>query len=125
MSPDHQAEAKELGRHPSRDELQETRFETGVRVDELEKSPSDHSETRRMPVYHSCFQDIRIDKHCVLIGAADIGDIDTLIDQCIRGDPDITNITVNFILSSAKDLILPLNFDIENAIDIGCGEIVS
>lgn len=56
-----------------------------------------------------------------LIGGADIGEIDKLIDQCIRGDSNVSNITVNFILTSAKDLILPLNFEIENAIDMGCG----
>jgi hypothetical protein len=33
----------------------------------------------------------------------------------------VSNISVNFILSSAKDLVLPLNFEIENAIEMGCG----
>ncbi|HMF33260.1 MAG TPA: Lrp/AsnC family transcriptional regulator [Candidatus Lokiarchaeia archaeon] len=58
---------------------------------------------------------------CVMIGAADIADIDRLVDECIRGDANVSNISVNFVLSSAKDLVLPLNFDIENAIDMGCG----
>ncbi len=57
----------------------------------------------------------------VLIGAADMQDIDYIVDVCFRSDANISNITVNFFLQSVKDLILPLNFDIENAEKMGCG----
>jgi Lrp/AsnC family leucine-responsive transcriptional regulator len=57
----------------------------------------------------------------VLIAAPDIQTIDQMVDTCWRSHPDIITINVSYIISSVKDLILPVNFDIEFFGEFGCG----
>ncbi len=57
----------------------------------------------------------------VLIAAPDIKTIDSMVDLCWRSHPDIMTINVSYIISSVKDLILPVNFDIEFFGEFGCG----
>lgn len=57
----------------------------------------------------------------VLIAAPDIKMIDQMVDLCWRKHPDIMTINVSYIISSVKDLILPVNFDIEFFGEFGCG----
>ena len=58
----------------------------------------------------------------VMIAAPDIKTIDKMVDTCWRSHPDIMTINVSYIISSVKDLILPVNFDIEFFGDFGCGK---
>jgi hypothetical protein len=58
----------------------------------------------------------------VLIAAPDIKTIDRMVDMCFRTHPDIMTLNVSFIISSVKDLILPVNFDIELFNEFGCGK---
>ena len=58
----------------------------------------------------------------VLIAAPDIKTIDLMVDLCWRSHPDIITINVSYIISSVKDLILPVNFDIEFFGEFGCGK---
>ncbi|MHA1728419.1 MAG: hypothetical protein ACTSWY_06770, partial [Promethearchaeota archaeon] len=48
--------------------------------------------------------------------------VDKMVDLCYRSDPNITTINVSYIISSVKDLILPINFDIEHFTESGCGK---
>jgi len=57
----------------------------------------------------------------VLLAAPDIKTVDLMVDRCFRTHPDIITINVSFIISSVKDLILPVNFDIELFDKYGCG----
>ena len=57
----------------------------------------------------------------VFIAAPDIKTIDLMVDLCWRKHPDIMTINVSYIISSVKDLILPVNFDIEFFGEFGCG----
>lgn len=58
----------------------------------------------------------------VLIAAPDIKTIDSMVDLCWRSHPDIITINVSYIISSVKDLILPVSFDIEFFGEFGCGK---
>lgn len=57
----------------------------------------------------------------VLIAAPDIRMVDRMVDMCFRSHPDIITVNVSYIISSVKDLILPVNFDIEFFGEFGCG----
>ncbi len=59
---------------------------------------------------------------CTLIAAPDIKTIDKMVDQCFRKDTNVQTIEVSYIISSIKDLILPINFDIEHFDNMGCGK---
>ncbi|MHA1819986.1 MAG: Lrp/AsnC family transcriptional regulator [Promethearchaeota archaeon] len=58
---------------------------------------------------------------CLLIAAPDLKTIDKMVDLCFRKDKDILSVNVDYIISSVKDLILPINFDIEHFDEFGCG----
>jgi DNA-binding Lrp family transcriptional regulator len=51
---------------------------------------------------------------CVLISAPDIKTVDKMVDFCYRSDSNVLTVNVSYIISSVKDLILPINFDIEH-----------
>jgi len=57
----------------------------------------------------------------VMIAAPDIQTIDKMVDLCFRTHPDILTVNISYIISSVKDLILPVNFDIESFGEFGCG----
>lgn len=57
----------------------------------------------------------------VMIAAPDIHSVDKMVDLCFRSHPDIMTVNVSYIISSVKDLILPVNFDIEFFGEFGCG----
>ncbi|MBD3350930.1 MAG: AsnC family transcriptional regulator [Candidatus Lokiarchaeota archaeon] len=58
---------------------------------------------------------------CVLICAPDIKTIDDMVDLCFRNDDDIVTVNISYIISSVKDLILPISFEIEHFDEFGCG----
>lgn len=60
---------------------------------------------------------------CVMIAAPEIQIIDRMVDICFRSDQNIMSINVSYIISSVKDLILPVNFDIEHFDQFGCGSL--
>ena len=45
-----------------------------------------------------------------------------MVDMCFRSHPDIMTVNVSYIISSVKDLILPVNFDIELFNEFGCSQ---
>jgi DNA-binding Lrp family transcriptional regulator len=59
---------------------------------------------------------------CIMISAPDIQTVDKMVDLCYRSDPNVFTINVSYIISSVKDLIMPINFDIEHFDEFGCGQ---
>jgi len=57
-----------------------------------------------------------------LIASPDLTTVDKMVDVCFRSDPNVMTVNVSYIISTLKDLILPLNFDIENFDDFSCGK---
>jgi DNA-binding Lrp family transcriptional regulator len=53
------------------------------------------------------------------IAAPDVKTIDTFVDSCLRSNPDVSGIKVNFIIDSLNPYIIPLSFEIEK-FDSGC-----
>ena len=59
---------------------------------------------------------------CIMISAPDIQTVDKMVDLCYRSDENVFAINVSYIISSVKDLIMPINFDIEHFDEFGCGQ---
>jgi DNA-binding Lrp family transcriptional regulator len=58
------------------------------------------------------------------VAAPDVKTIDSFVDSCLRTDPDISNIKVNFIIDSLHTYIVPISFNIEkfaNGCTFECG----
>jgi Lrp/AsnC family leucine-responsive transcriptional regulator len=53
------------------------------------------------------------------VAAPDVKTIDNFVDSCLRNDPDISSIRVNFVIDSLNPYIVPLSFDIEKFVN-GC-----
>jgi hypothetical protein len=58
----------------------------------------------------------------VLIVSPDLVTVDKMIDACFRSDRNVLTVNVSYIISTMKALILPLNFEIENFDEFGCGK---
>ncbi len=56
----------------------------------------------------------------VMIAAPDIKTIDHMVDRCWRKHPDVITVDISYVIDSVKDLILPVNFDIEFFNEFGC-----
>ncbi|GAB4307579.1 MAG: hypothetical protein Kow0069_05220 [Promethearchaeota archaeon] len=73
------------------------------------------------PVIINAFKISGENNLCALIAAPNLGLIDQIVDACLRSDPNVTSVTVNFIISSVRDFILPLAFGVERFREMGCG----
>jgi len=56
----------------------------------------------------------------IMLAAPDVCLADKIINTCFRNNEDIKSIEVNYVISSIKDMIIPLNFDINEFNDYGC-----
>lgn len=54
------------------------------------------------------------------IVAPNVATIEKFVDNCLRKDPVIIDIRMNFIIDSLRKYIVPLHFDIEKYEDTGC-----
>ncbi len=54
-----------------------------------------------------------------LVGA-DMTQIEGIIDACFRTNPNIENIKTCYVFDSSQDIILRMNFDLENIAKYGC-----
>ncbi|MFH1850009.1 MAG: Lrp/AsnC family transcriptional regulator [archaeon] len=57
---------------------------------------------------------------CLLFMATDLKRLEGIVNYHLRGNPLIKGIEMNIVISTAKDLILPLNIDYENQKQIDC-----
>jgi len=55
----------------------------------------------------------------MIMNSPDIDIAQKVIDHCFRSDPNIKSIKADYIITSAKDLILPISFEIEK-FENGC-----
>lgn len=53
------------------------------------------------------------------VAAPDVKTIDAYVDSCLRTDPDVSAIRVNFLIDSLRTYIVPISFEIEKFGD-GC-----
>lgn len=57
---------------------------------------------------------------CLLFMATDLKRLEGIVNYHLRGNPKVKEIEMNIVISTAKDLILPLNIDYENKNQIDC-----
>lgn len=54
------------------------------------------------------------------IVAPNVATIEKFVDNCLRKDPSINDIRVNYIIDTLRKYVMPLNFEIEKYEDSGC-----
>jgi len=57
---------------------------------------------------------------CLFFTAIDLKRLEGIVNYHLRGNPKVKEIQMNIVISSAKDLILPLNIDYENEKQLSC-----
>jgi len=57
---------------------------------------------------------------CLLFMATDLKRLEGIVNHHLRGNPLVKNIEMNIVISTAKDLVIPLNIDYENQKQISC-----
>jgi DNA-binding Lrp family transcriptional regulator len=68
----------------------------------------------------NCFKMTGIFNLMVEIVAPNVRTIENFVDSCLRKDPLIKDIRVNFVIDSLRKYVVPLNFEIERYEDHGC-----
>jgi len=59
---------------------------------------------------------------CLLFMATDLKRLEGIVNHHLRGNPKVMDIEMNIVISTAKDLVLPLNIDYENKKQVDCGQ---
>tara|TARA_Y100000310_G_scaffold344969_1_gene460860 strand:+ start:2261 stop:2833 length:573 start_codon:yes stop_codon:yes gene_type:complete len=57
---------------------------------------------------------------CLLFMATDLKRLEGIVNHHLRGNPKVKDVEMNIVISTAKDLVLPLNIDYENKEQAGC-----
>ena len=57
---------------------------------------------------------------CLLFMATDLKRLEGIVNHHLRGNPKVKEIELNIVISTAKDLVLPLNIDYESKRQIDC-----
>jgi len=57
---------------------------------------------------------------CLFFAATDLKRLEGIVNCHLRGNPKVKDIQLNIVISTAKDLVLPLNIDYENKNQINC-----
>jgi len=68
----------------------------------------------------NCFKMTGVYNLMIEIIAPNVTTIEMFVDNCLRKDPLITDVRVNFVIDSLRKYIVPLNFEIEKFEDHGC-----
>lgn len=68
----------------------------------------------------NCFKMTGIFNLMIEIVAPNVRTIENFVDSCLRKDPLIKDIRVNFVIDSLRKYVVPLNFEIERYEDHGC-----
>ncbi|MHA1611332.1 MAG: Lrp/AsnC family transcriptional regulator [Promethearchaeota archaeon] len=72
------------------------------------------------PYVINCFKMTGVYNLMVEIVAPNVRTIENFVDTCLRKDPLIKDIRVNFVIDSLRKYVVPLNFTIERYEDHGC-----
>ncbi|MBI2129169.1 Lrp/AsnC family transcriptional regulator [Candidatus Woesearchaeota archaeon] len=59
---------------------------------------------------------------CLFFMATDLKRLEGIVNHHLRGNPKVKDIELNIVISTAKDLVLPLNIDYENKAQIDCNQ---
>lgn len=97
-----------------------------ARIDLMIKNPDDIWEKLRdCPFISNAFKTTGDYNIMIEIVAPNIKTIDRFVDHCLRKDPNISGVRVNFIINSLRRYIVPLSFEIEkfedNSCNVDCG----
>ena len=57
---------------------------------------------------------------CLLFMATDLKRLEGIVNYHLRSNPKVKDVELNIVISTAKDLVLPLNIDYENMSQIEC-----
>jgi len=57
---------------------------------------------------------------CLLFMATSLKRLEQIVNFHLRGNPKVKDIELNIVISTAKDLVLPLNIDFENQAQLDC-----
>ncbi|MHA1341096.1 MAG: Lrp/AsnC family transcriptional regulator [Promethearchaeota archaeon] len=94
-----------------------------AKVEMLTKDVSELLERlKQCPFVLNAFKQSGTTNLCVLISAPDITTIDKMVDLCLRKDENVISVNVSYIIEPAKRLVFPINFEIENFDEYGCGK---
>jgi len=59
---------------------------------------------------------------CLLFTATDLKRLEGIVNHHLRENPKVKEIEMNIVISSAKDLVLPMNIDYDNEKQVGCSQ---
>lgn len=57
---------------------------------------------------------------CLFFTATDLKRLEGIVNHHLRGNPKVKDIELNIVISTSKDLVLPLNIDYENKKQMNC-----
>ena len=57
---------------------------------------------------------------CLFFTATDLKRLEGIVNHHLRGNPKVKDIQMNIVISTSKDLVLPLNIDYENKKQMDC-----
>ena len=57
----------------------------------------------------------------IIIAASRLDIIERVVDLCLREDPNVLSAKTNFIITSERDFVIPLDFRIEKFDGSSCG----
>lgn len=57
---------------------------------------------------------------CLFFMSTDLKRLEGIVNCHLRGNPKVKDIVMNIVISTAKDLVLPLNIDYENRAQLEC-----
>ncbi|MBD3164632.1 winged helix-turn-helix transcriptional regulator [Candidatus Woesearchaeota archaeon] len=57
---------------------------------------------------------------CLFFTATDLKRLEGIVNCHLRGNPKVKEIELNIVITSAKDLVLPMNIDYENKNQVNC-----
>ncbi len=57
---------------------------------------------------------------CLFFTATDLKRLEGIVNHHLRGNPKVKDIELNIVISTSKDLVLPLNIDYENKKQVNC-----
>lgn len=59
---------------------------------------------------------------CLLFMGTDLKRLEGIVNHHLRGNPKVKDVEMNIVISTAKDLVLPLNIDYENKKQTSCNQ---
>ncbi len=74
----------------------------------------------KCPYVINCFKMTGVYNLMIELVAPNVRTIENFVDTCLRKDPTVKDVRVNFVIDSLRKYVIPLNFEIERYEDHGC-----